>query len=328
MKQKIFTFLLIAAAGLTACKKNDNQPDIRAYDQQQIQAYISANGLTGFSEDTTKDGTGTTGIHYKILAPGTGDTLKYSDRVSVVYTLKSFDGKYVASDTIANHFYGYLGQLTVLNKITGFRLPAGLQLAIHNSLQHKGGSMRVLIPSRLGYGVNGFGFGSITNTNTRITGNQSLDLYVHVIGNQDIYDDKVITNYIAANNLTGYAKDFALIDSVGKQVKKYFYYKIVTPGTGPIDEISDFTTVTTTYTGTLLNGAHFDDVSKTTATTITPYSFYSLGVSTALEKYASTGTSISILVPSALGLGTNLQNAIPSNSVLKFDFQITAVKQP
>jgi hypothetical protein len=38
MKQKIFTFLLIAA-GLTACKKNDsNQPNIREFDEQKIQA--------------------------------------------------------------------------------------------------------------------------------------------------------------------------------------------------------------------------------------------------------------------------------------------------
>jgi len=317
MKKKIFTFLLIAAAGLTACKKNDsNQPDLREFDEQKIQAYISANGLTGFTADTTKDGTGTTGMHYKIISQGTGDSLKYSDNISLVYTLKSFDGKYTSADTISNHFTGYLGQLTVTNQLTGFRLPPGLQLAIHNLLKYKGSNMRVLIPSRLGYGVNGFGSGSISNVNARIAGNQSLDLYVHVIGNQDTYDDKVINNYIAANNLTGYIKD-----ELG------YYYKIVTPGTGGIDEISEFTTITTTYTGYLLNGVGFDTGSATTATTLTPYSLIT-GVEDALQKHASKGTSISILIPSSLGYGAGARTGIPGNSVLKFDFQITDVKQP
>jgi FKBP-type peptidyl-prolyl cis-trans isomerase FkpA len=316
MKQKIFTFLLIAA-GLTACKKNDsNQPNIREFDEQKIQAYISANGLTGFTADTTKDGTGTTGIHYKIISQGTGDSLKYSDNISLVYTMKSFDGKYTAADTISNHFYGYLGQLTAVNPVTGFRLPPGLQLAIHNLLKYKGSNMRVLIPSRLGYGVNGFGSGSISNVNTRIAGNQSLDFYVHVISDQDIYDEQVIKNYIAANNLTGYTKD-----ALG------YYYKIVTPGTGPLDEISEFTTVTTTYTGYLLNGTGFDTSFATTATTITPYSFYVAGVGDALQKYAAKGTSISLLIPSSLGFGTSTQT-VSSNSVLKLDLQITDLKQP
>jgi FKBP-type peptidyl-prolyl cis-trans isomerase FkpA len=316
MKQKIFTFLLIAA-GLTACKKNDsNQPNIREFDEQKIQAYISANGLTGFSEDTTKDGTGTTGIHYKIISQSTGDTLKYSDNISLVYTMKSFDGRYTSADTISNHFYGYLGQLTAVNQLTGFRLPEGLQLAIHNLLKYKGSNMRVLIPSRLGYGVNGFGSGSISNVNTRIAGNQSLDFYVHVISDQDIYDEQVIKNFIAANNLTGYTKD-----ALG------YYYKIVTPGTGTVGEIREFTTVTATYTGYLLNGTGFDTGSATTATTFTSYQ-YITGVEDAIQKHASKGASISILVPSSLGYGAGARTAIPGNSVLKFEFQISDIKQP
>jgi FKBP-type peptidyl-prolyl cis-trans isomerase FkpA len=306
MKQKIFTFLLIAAIGLTACKKNDNQPNIRQYDEEQIQQYISKNNLTGFVQDPTTDGTGTTGMYYKIISQGTGDTLKYSDKVSLVYSLKSFDGKYTSADTITNHVYDYLGYLTKDN------LPKGLQLAIHNLLQYKGSNMRLLIPSRLAYGVNGYGSGSITNVNTRIAGNQSLDYYVHVIGDQDIYDDKVINNYLTANNLSGYTKD-----PLG------YYYKVVTAGTG--SSISDFSTITATYTGYLLNGTSFDVGSQTTATTLSPYNLIE-GVKQALETHAKAGTSISILVPSSLGYGTAIQNTIPSNSVLKFEFQITTVQ--
>jgi FKBP-type peptidyl-prolyl cis-trans isomerase len=139
---------------------------------------------------------------------------------------------------------------------------------------------------------------------------------VHVISDQDIYDDKVINNYLTANNLTGYTKD-----PLG------YYYKIITPGTGPIEEISEFSSVTTTYTGYLLNGIGFDTASETTATTLTPYTLIP-GVEDALEKHAVTGTSISIFIPSSIGYGGNVQNTIPSNSVLRFEFQITGVTQP
>lgn len=323
MKQKIFTFLFIAVtAGLAACNKNnDNQLDIRAYDEQQIQTYLSANGLTGFSTDTTKDGTGTTGIHYKIISQGTGDTLKYSDRISLVYTVKTMDGKYSSIDTISNHFVDYLGHLTNDN------LPRGVELAIHNLLRYKGSNMRIMIPSRLAYGVNGYGSGSITNVNTRIAGNQSLDYYVHVIGNQDEYDDKVIKNYLTNNNLSGYTKDFATIDSLGKQVKKYYYYKITTPGTGTVGEISEFSNVTNTYTGTLVNGTVFED--KTTASADKPFVYSGVyGLRDGIQKHGSAGASLSFIFPSSLAYGTSVQNVIPANSILRFDYRITTVTQP
>lgn len=323
MKQKIFAFLLIVATGLSACKKTQNQPDIRAYDNEQIQKYITANGLTGFSEDITPDGTGTTGIQYKIISQGTGDTLKYSDQISLVYTVKSFDGKYISSDTISNHVNGFLGYFK-----SQYNLPEGVQLAIHNILKYKDSNMRLLIPSRLAYGVNGYGSGSITNVNTRIAGNQCLDYYVHVIGNQSAYDDKVINNYITANSLIDYKKDFALIDSSGVQVKKYYYYKIITPGTGTIGAISEFSKLTTTYGGSLLNTFSFDYANYTTPVVLTPYDFngrYGEGVEAALEKHATTGTSITMFLPSSLGLGTLTSTGIPANSILKFDFTVTGI---
>jgi FKBP-type peptidyl-prolyl cis-trans isomerase FkpA len=49
MKQKIFTFLLIAAAGLTACKKDKVYPNIKEFDETEIQTYLTSNNLTGFT---------------------------------------------------------------------------------------------------------------------------------------------------------------------------------------------------------------------------------------------------------------------------------------
>jgi FKBP-type peptidyl-prolyl cis-trans isomerase FkpA len=327
MKQKIFTFLLIAVTGLTACRKTNVQPDRRQFDESEIQKYISANGLTDFTADTS-------GMHYKIISHGSGDSLKYSDAVSLVYTLRTFDGKFVQSDTITNHISAFLGHLTAANPANSFSLPYGMQLAVHDLLKYRDGSMRVLIPSRLGYGVNGYGSGSASNVNTRIAGNQGLDIYVHVIKNQDIYDYKLITNYLAANNLSGYSKDFVLVDSLGIQTPKYYYYKIITPGTGTAGEIKEFSNVNGTYVGSLLNGYEFDNGNKTTATTtaLVPYTLVT-GVSDALTKHAVTGTSISMFIPSVLGYGASQRSSgatitIPLNSILHFEFQITTVTQP
>ncbi|MDB5286131.1 MAG: hypothetical protein JWR05_1080 [Mucilaginibacter sp.] len=309
MKKKFFTFLLIATAGLTACRKTGTEPDIKQYDEQQIQGYIAANGLTGFSKDTT--GGDTTGMYYKIISKGVGTPLEYSDVVSLVFTLSSFDGKYISSDTITNHIYNYLGHLN-----TTANLPKGLMLGIKNILKYRDGSMRLLIPSHLAYGTAGFGTGSISNTNSRIAGNQSLDYYVHVINDQQVYDDLVIRNYMAANALSGYTKT---ADGV--------YYRIITPRTAG-SYIDDASTVTATFTGAILNGTLFDNY--TTAQVLTPGSglevaTFQAGIREILYNYAGENASISMFVPSRLGWGVSSSGAIPSNAPVRYEFQISTV---
>jgi FKBP-type peptidyl-prolyl cis-trans isomerase FkpA len=307
MKLRIFTFLLIAAAGLSACKKDGQDFNINQYDQQQIEKYMSANGLTDFQRDVTEGDS--SGIYYKIINKGTGEPLEYSDLVSIVYTIKSFDGKYVYTDTIVNHHYEYLGHFSQ----TTLPIAPGLQTAIHNLLKYRDGSMRVLIPSRLAFGKAGYGTGSVTNANTRIAGNQSLEYYVHVIDNQQVYDDMVIQNYMKANSLSGYTKNASGL-----------YYKIISPGTGTT-VASEFSTITTTYTGSLLNNVLFDESAKTTATSFTVSNLVD-GVKEGITKYGKEGASISLIMPSYLGYGTGGNGTlIRSNYPLKFEFQIATV---
>jgi len=266
----------------------------------------------------------TTGMYYQIINPGDSvyngtpiPRLDFPDKIAFVFSLRSFDGKYVQSDTIANHYDDYLGH------ITSNRLPAGLQLAIYNILKHRGGSMRLLIPSHLAYGVSGYGSGSILNTNTRIAGNQCLDYYVHVIGNiptdnQATYDDLVIRNYMQANGLTGYTK----VQSTTLP-GNYYYYKIITPGTGAT-QITDNSTITYTATGQLFNATIFDNENATAGSTQPVFGFVP-GVKEALENFATTDTKISILMPSVLGYGEVPNGSIPPNSCLRFTFVISAV---
>ena len=139
-------------------------------------------------------------MYYKILVPGSGKLLQYSDEITFVFTERTFDGTYTQADTIANHFYDYVGHIQL------DKLPLGLQTAVHNLLKYPNASMRVLIPSHLAYGVSGSGSGSSQVANNRIAGNECLDFYIHAVNNFPVYDDQVIQNYLKANSLTGYTR--------------------------------------------------------------------------------------------------------------------------
>lgn len=303
MKQTLFTILLLTTMGLMSCRKSGNDIDIKQFDQQQIEGYIAANGITGMQRDTT--GGDTSGIYYKIITPGTGDQVDYPDDIAYVYTKRSFDGKFVAEDTVINHFDGLLG----------YTAPLGLRTGIHNLLKYKGGKIRLLIPSHLGYGTDGTGQGSSSNTTGRIAGNQCLDYTVNLIDQEDVYDDMVIKNYMAAKSLSGYTEVTA-----GKYAG--IYYKITTPGTGTAP-ITLNSTITCTYTGLLFNGTTFSAV---TATDGTSFNLIDLtdGVQGGL-LYATAGASISIIVPSRLAYGRNGSSGIPVNACLRFDFNVLTV---
>jgi FKBP-type peptidyl-prolyl cis-trans isomerase FkpA len=258
----------------------------------------------------------TSGIYYKIIQHGTGTPLTYSDNVSFVFTLKSFDGKYSSTDTIVNQYLGYIGHIT-----TG-GLPYGLELAIINDLKYSGGSMRVLIPSYLAYGVNGYGSGSINVAGSHIAGNQCLDYYVHVINKQPDtvaqakYDDLVINNYLVANNLTGYTNDGGT------------YYKITTQGSGT-DPITENTTAEVEYNERLLNGTVLGGINPTADPGVDSTSFeipaLIPGVTRMLEKHAVKGTVISMIIPSGQAYGLLSPTGTPPNACLRYEFTIIDV---
>ena len=311
MKKITFTLLLLTTIGFISCRKTGNDPNITQYDETNIQNYIKANGLTAMKRDTT-DGD-TSGIYYQILSQGStaGTPLDYSDTVKFVFTLKSFDGKYNSIDSLTNnHYDGFLGHINQNG------LPKGLQLAMHNLIKYKGTRARVLIPSRLAYGVNGNGSGSSSNVNTRIAGNQCLDYYVNVVSDLNTYDDQVIKKYMATNSLTGFVK------AAGG-----YYYKVSVPGTG-INPIAEYSAFTATYTGTFLNGTQFDNTYATTATSFdlsgNGGSSYISGVTQGLQGY-TTGAAVTLLLPSRYGYGRSGTTGIASNVNLRFDYTIVTV---
>jgi FKBP-type peptidyl-prolyl cis-trans isomerase FkpA len=311
MKKNIYTFLsilvlgTIIATGLPSCRKDKIQLNIKQYDEVQIQNYIASHGLTGFQKDTI--GGDTSGIYYKIIIPGSGTPIQYSDKVPLVYTEQTFDGTYSITDTIAQHFYDYVGHI----QEDGY--PLGLQTAVHNLLVYPNASMRVLIPSHLAYGTAGKGSGSSQVSNNRIGGNQCLDMYVHAINNFPAYDDMVIQNYMKANSLTGYTK-----------TADGLYYSILTSATTN-DPIATYSTITATYTGQLFDGNIFDGSHNGTNTFSAVMADLIPGVQEGLTNYAVAGTKISLLIPSSIGYGVSGANGLPAFSCLRFTWQIITV---
>jgi FKBP-type peptidyl-prolyl cis-trans isomerase FkpA len=305
MKQTIFTLLLFTTIGMISCRKVGTEPDIKQYDEEQIKSYISTNGITGMARDTS-------GMYYKILKAGTGSVMQYLDSVSFVYTIHSFDGKYISADTLVNHYGGNLGHIAT----NGF--PLGLQTAIYSLLKNRGGSMRLIIPSHLAYGVNGIGSGSNSVINSRISGNQCLDYYINVINdkpadNQDTYDDLVIQNYIKAKGFTTYTK-----------VAPGMYYSVTTKGTGTVP-ITDNTTITAYYTSALLSGTIYGESNTTLATIDIPD--FIKGMRLGVKAYGSAGANLSFLLSSSYAYGKFGNSSIPAYSCIKYDIRIIDVSQ-
>ncbi|MEJ7692056.1 FKBP-type peptidyl-prolyl cis-trans isomerase [Daejeonella sp.] len=115
-----------------------------------------------------------------------------------------------------------------------------------------------------------------------------------------------------------------LISDKGIVAQKHasgLYYQILSTGTGSIAYTTN-TTVSTRYTGRLLNGTVFD------GTTSQPISFklgqviagWQVGIPL-IQK----GGKIRLLIPSALAYGPEGQGPIPANAVLDFDIELIDV---
>lgn len=327
MKQTLFTLLLITCIGLISCRKTKNDPNITQYDQTQIQNYISANGLTAMKRDVSNGDT--SGIYYQILSQGstTGAPLDYPDSVAFVLTVRSFDGKYVNADTLnLAHFDGLLGHITGGGPVLGFT--KGLQYAIHDIIKYRGTRARVLVPSRVAYGVNGIGTGSSSNTGTRILGNQCLDYYINVISDVNVYDRYLINQYITKNNLSGFNEV-----QTGPAKGMGLFIKVVTPGTGT-DPLSEASSFTSNYTGKVLNGGIFGSTATDAGTSgTTTLSSFTLGQLILGVQYAlngqTAGAAVSMLIPSRLGYGKGGSGTTIGPDVpLYYDFTVSTVSNP
>ncbi len=300
MKQLAFAFLSVLVLAMFSCKKEYDT--IQTVDGNNIQSYISANGL--------KMSQGDSGIYYQVIKPGdTGNPLTDTDQIFYAFTIKTLDGKFISTDTVLNRVSNYVG-------VTSKTLPYGLQFGIKKYLQKRNGAIRLLIPSKQAYGVTGY---KSSDGVINIAGNESLDytVYLYNVKNQLAYDTVQIRNYIKKNNLTGFQK-----------TQSGLYYKIVDPGSGT-DQIYSTSTVTVTYTKRLLLSQTTIESKSLDAAALTDYiSGWQEGL-----QLIKSGGKIRLLIPSSLAYGTAAASTtadtrtykVPPNSIMDFDVNVTAV---
>ena len=121
-------------------------------------------------------------------------------------------------------------------------------------------------------------------------------------------DDKIITDYISSNHLNATKTGSGL------------YYVISTQGTGIQPNANS--NVTVNYKGTLKDGTVFDQ---------SPIAGSSFNLGNVIKgwqegiPYFKKGGKGVLLIPSALGYGSQVTGSIPANSVLIFNIELINV---
>jgi FKBP-type peptidyl-prolyl cis-trans isomerase FkpA len=131
LKTKILLGLILFVSVFSSCKKDDYDAEKQAQiDDQIIADFIRNNNIPAQKNST--------GLYYQIVTAGTGDfTYTGSTKVSVNYEGRLLNGSiFDKSSAVATFPLG--------------NLIAGWQIGI--PLIQKGGRIRLLIPSTLGYG--------------------------------------------------------------------------------------------------------------------------------------------------------------------------------
>lgn len=105
------------------------------YEDFTIKKYLQANSLTGFTKSST-------GLHYKIIQPGTGSPITVDSTIVANYTGKLLNG--VVFDKAAPGSEATFGLKSLVK---------GWQEAI--PLIKQGGTIRLIVPSSLAYGMQG-----------------------------------------------------------------------------------------------------------------------------------------------------------------------------
>jgi len=302
MLKKLTASYTLALIGLViflgSCTKEYDS--IETTDDAKIQQYIKANNL-----EVVKD---STGFYYQVVSQGTGDNFKNTDSVLYHATLKSLlNGTTYYTDPVNGNFGTLVGYA---NNFNGSNIPA-----IRTSMLalKPGGTVRILLPSYLAFGKNGF-------STINIPSNEVIDLTISTMPEktQAALDDRLIREFIAAKGIAGMTKGPGGV-----------YYLINSPGLvgSPINRGS---TVVATYTGRLLDGAVFDSATAADSANVS--------LNTAISAWKNTvplvnkGGKLRILVPSAEGYKTTGATgkagaaSIPGNAVLDFDIEVTDVK--
>ena len=129
------SFFLALFAG-DGCVKNAACIDKTVQSEQAaIINYAATQGISATAHSS--------GLYYQITSPGSGPSPTSGSKIFIKYTGKLLNGTIFDQQTTASVSYGLSGM------IQGFQI--GLPLI------QKGGTIKLIVPSSLGYGCKGFG---------------------------------------------------------------------------------------------------------------------------------------------------------------------------
>jgi FKBP-type peptidyl-prolyl cis-trans isomerase FkpA len=128
--------LFIVFMGANCSKSKTCSPKSVSSEAAQMQAFATANGITATAHAS--------GLYYEIVAPGSGATAAATSKVFITYTGKLLDGTTFDQQTNPAATGWPLNQL-----IEGWRV--GLPLI------KEGGHIKLIVPSAMAYGCNGYG---------------------------------------------------------------------------------------------------------------------------------------------------------------------------
>lgn len=132
---QLFGLMMIAVLIMPGCKKDDDAEKQAAIDEQIIIDYLAANNIDATRHES--------GLYYVITDEGTGDRPTIYNSVEVYYKGYFTDGS-IFDQTTSGPV-----SLSLQSLISGWQI--GIPLI------KEGGSIRLFLPSALGYGASGSG---------------------------------------------------------------------------------------------------------------------------------------------------------------------------
>ena len=282
-KLSLYTFALLGALILfNSCKKE--YESIETIDKRSI-------------EDPS-------GYYYQIITPGTGAAVANTDSVYYTYDFKHTNGTSITKNadyTIPGTFLGYTDRFNFLT-IPAVRITLGKL--------KKGGSARVILPSRMAFGKNGLTALGVESNEIIV-----IDLTLPLFNNQVEVDNFLINKFVTANSLV------VTVDPTRVR------YIISAEGTGKAD-LKETSKIKVKYTGRFLNGTVFD--SNTEGAEFDLDDMIS-GWHKVLPGKIGTGGKIRLIIPSDRAYGQSARTdqlgnvSIPANSCLDFDIEIVSI---
>lgn len=267
-------------------------------------------GEAFLEENKTKEGVVTldSGLQYKIIEPGQGESPTPSDVVTVHYAGRLLDGTEFDSSYKRNEPISF--------PVTGV-IPGWTEAL---QLMKKGAKWELYIPSHLAYGPQGGG---------PIPPNATLLFDVELIDfeNQQIAADRAQQErqqLAESNRLAGQA---FLEENKKKEgvieLPSGLQYKVLEEGTGETPTAND--TVSVHYEGRLLNGNVFDSSYQRNRPAEFPVTGVIPGWVEALQLM-KTGAKWELYIPGDLAYGERGNRSIPPNSLLIFQVELLEIK--